>query len=280
MSKTLHVVRLMAHERANEVRSEDVDFVLAERLDLSPSEFQLKQDLVVTPEQEKQLVKDTKKLARGVSPQYVLGYSWFYGYKIKVAPGVLIPRFETEELVAWALKKLQNGDKVLDLGTGSGCILVALAQEAAKKQVTQLQLYASDITDSALRMSEENFLTYKLDVTVRKANILIGLEKFDWIISNPPYIKENEQGYMDQNVLENEPREALFGGKDGLAFYRRFAKQVRDHLNSHGQFLLEYGFSEQAELRQLLTDQLPDFELEFRNDMAGKPRMVYGKWQK
>ncbi|MDN6043257.1 MAG: peptide chain release factor N(5)-glutamine methyltransferase, partial [Lactobacillus sp.] len=132
----------------------------------------------------------------------------------------------------------------------------------------------------ALRMSEENFLTYKLDVTVRKANILIGLEKFDWIISNPPYIKENEQGYMDQNVLENEPREALFGGKDGLAFYRRFAKQVRDHLNSHGQFLLEYGFSEQAELWQLLTDQLPDFELEFRNDMAGKPRMVYGKWQK
>ncbi|GFZ27113.1 peptide chain release factor N(5)-glutamine methyltransferase [Lactobacillus corticis] len=278
MPRTIHEARMWACETADNVRPEDVDYLLAERLDMTPSQFQLKQDLVLTEEQEHQLKLDVKKLKRGVSPQYILGYSWFYGYKLKVVRGVLIPRFETEELVSWALDHVKNGDKVLDLGTGSGCITVAFGQEAAKKGIKDLDLYASDISDTALRTAEENFADYDLDVIVRKANILIGLEKFDKIISNPPYIKENERGYMDQNVLENEPQEALFGGKDGLAFYRRFADQVRDHLHAGGEFFLEYGFSEQDELRQLFAEKLPDFTVEFRNDLAGKPRMVYGKW--
>ncbi|WEV71482.1 peptide chain release factor N(5)-glutamine methyltransferase [Lactobacillus sp. ESL0785] len=278
--ETLKDLRVWAVEAAPEARQEDVEFLLAERLNFTPSEFELKQDDQLTPDQLKQAQKDIKKLAKGTSPQYILGYSWFYGYKIMVQRGVLIPRFETEELVAWALEHLQTGDKVLDLGTGSGCITVALAKEAAKKGITALNLFASDVTDAALRTSEENFLTYNIDVTVRKANILIGLEKFDTIISNPPYIKETERNIMDQNVLQNEPKEALFGGKDGLNFYQKFAKQVREHLNSHGEFFLEYGFSEKKQLEELFAKELPDFTVEFKNDMAGKPRMVYGKWNK
>ncbi|WEV39304.1 peptide chain release factor N(5)-glutamine methyltransferase [Lactobacillus sp. ESL0680] len=277
---TLKDLQIWATETAPEARPEDVEYLLAERLNLTPSEFALKQDLELTPEQLKQAQKDVNKLAKGVSPQYILGYSWFYGYKIMVQRGVLIPRFETEELVNWALTHLKSGDKVLDLGTGSGCITVALAKEAAKQGITDLDLYASDVTDAALRTSEENFVTYDLDVTVRKANVLIGLEKFDKIISNPPYIKETEKNVMDQNVLENEPKEALFGGKNGLDFYQKFAKQVREHLNSHGEFFLEYGFSEQEQLSDLFAKELPDFTVEFKNDMAGKPRMVYGKWNK
>ena len=232
MSKidTLKSLRIWASETAPEERPEDIAFLLAERLQLSPSEFQLKQDMELTPQQVKQAQNDVRKLAKGISPQYILGYSWFFGYKILVKRGVLIPRFETEELVEWTLQDLANGDKVLDLGTGSGCITVALAKEAAKKQITNLDLYASDVTDAALRTSEENFLIHKVDVTVRKANILIGLEKFDKIISNPPYIKETEKDVMDQNVLQNEPKEALFGGKNGIEFYQKFVKQVRDHL--------------------------------------------------
>ena len=277
---TLKQIRIKAGETAEDVRPEDIDYVLAERLNLSPSEFELKQDMVLSEDQVKQANKDIKKLARGVSPQYILGYAWFLGYKIMVQRGVLIPRFETEELVEWALKSLKSGDKVLDLGTGSGCITVALAKEAEKKGINSLTLYASDITDSALRTSEENFLNYDLDVTTRKANVLIGLERFDKIISNPPYIKTNEKQDMDKNVLQNEPKEALFAGKDGLDFYKKFAKQVRDHLNSHGEFFLEFGFSEEEQLKELFAKELPDFEIGFRKDMAGKPRMVHGRWQK
>lgn len=277
---TLKQIRIKAGEAAEDVRPEDIDFVLAERLNLTPSEFELKQDMVLSEDQVKQANKDIKKLARGVSPQYILGYAWFLGYKIMVQRGVLIPRFETEELVEWALKSLKSGDKVLDLGTGSGCITVALAKEAEKNGIKDLTLYASDITDSALRTSEENFLNYDLDVTTRKANVLIGLEKFDKIISNPPYIKTNEKKDMDKNVLQNEPKEALFAGKDGLDFYKKFAKQVRDHLNSHGEFFLEFGFNEEEQLKELFAKELPDFEIEFRKDMAGKPRMVHGRWQK
>lgn len=277
---TLKQIRIKAGEAAEDVRPEDIDFVLAERLNLTPSEFELKQDMVLSEDQVKQANKDIKKLARGISPQYILGYAWFLGYKIMVQRGVLIPRFETEELVEWALKSLKSGDKVLDLGTGSGCITVALAKEAEKKGIKDLTLYASDITDSALRTSEENFLNYDLDVTTRKANVLIGLEKFDKIISNPPYIKTNEKKDMDKNVLQNEPKEALFAGKDGLDFYKKFVKQVRDHLNSHGEFFLEFGFNEEEQLKELFAKELPDFEIEFRKDMAGKPRMVHGRWQK
>lgn len=280
MPKTLKEVRTKAGEVAENALAEDVDYVLAEHLNLTPSEFELKQDMPLTDEQVKQIQKDVKKLAKGISPQYILGYAWFLGYKIMVERGVLIPRFETEELVEWALDSLKDGDTVLDLGTGSGCITVALGKEAEKKGIKDLTLYASDITDKALRMSEENFLNYDLDVTTRKANVLIGLAKFDKIISNPPYIKENEKKDMDQNVLQNEPKEALFGGKNGIEFYEKFAKQVRDHLNSHGEFFLEYGFSEKEQLEDLFARELPDFDIEFRKDMAQKPRMVHGRWQK
>lgn len=280
MPKTLKEIRIKAGETAENARPEDIDYVLAERLNLTPSEFELKQDMVLSDAQLKQANKDIKKLAKGVSPQYILGYAWFLGYNIMVQRGVLIPRFETEELVEWALKSLKSGDKVLDLGTGSGCITVALAKEAEKNGIKDLTLYASDITDSALRTSEENFLTYDLDVVTRKANVLIGLEKFDKIISNPPYIKTIEKKEMDDNVLQNEPKEALFAGSDGLDFYKKFAKQVRDHLNSHGEFFLEFGFSEEDQLKELFAKELPDFDIEFRKDMAGKPRMVHGRWQK
>ena len=280
MPKTLKEIRTFAQEKVSDARAEDIDYLLSERLDLTPSEFELKQDMLLDDNQIKQAQKDIKKLTKGISPQYILGYAWFLGYKIMVQRGVLIPRFETEELVEWTLENIKDNETILDLGTGSGCITVALAKEAEKKNLKDLTFYASDITDNALRIAEENFLTYEVDATVRKANILVGLGKFDKIVSNPPYIKKSETNVMDKNVLQNEPQEALFGGEDGLEFYKLFAKQVRDHLNSHGEFFLEYGFSEKEELADLFMRELPDFDVEFKNDMAGKPRMVHGRWQK
>ena len=280
MHKTIKDIRIMAGEIAENIRPEDIDYVLAERLNLTPSEFELTRDMLLDDEQVKQTKKDIKKLAKGDSPQYILGYAWFLGYKIMVQKGVLIPRFETEELVEWTLNNLKDNDSVLDLGTGSGCIMVALSQEAKKKGLSNLKWTISDVSDAALRIAEENLLTYQIDALVRKANVLIGLGKFDKIISNPPYIKNSETNVMDRSVLKNEPRLALFAGEDGLDFYRKFAKEVRDHLNAHGEFFMEFGFSEENELRELLNKELPDFDIEFKKDMAGKPRMVHGRWQK
>ena len=280
MPNTLKAIKQSTLKDNPDIREADLDFVLGERLGYTPSEYQIHLNDELTESQVKQAKRDMKKLRRGVSPQYILGFSWFYGYKILVQRGVLIPRFETEELVKWTLEHVQDHSKILDLGTGCGAIMVALAQELAKKNITNLTLYASDITDNALRESEENFLKYNLDVITRKANVLIGLEKFDVIVSNPPYIKLSEKDLMDENVKRNEPEEALYGGKDGLDFYRKFAKQVREHLNSHGEFFMEFGFSEKEELEKLFETELPDFEIEFKNDLAGKPRMVHGRWQK
>ncbi len=280
MPKSLKKIKETVLNDNSEIRPEDIDYVLGERLGYTPSEFELHINDELTPEQEKQALKDMKKLRRGISPQYILGYAWFYGYKILVNRGVLIPRFETEELVKWALETIESGKKILDLGTGSGAIMVALVKQAQKQGIQDLDLYASDITDSALRESEENFLKYDLDVKTRKANVLVGLEKFDMIISNPPYIKTSEKNLMDENVIKNEPDTALYGGEDGLDFYRKFAKQVQSHLNSQGQFFLEFGFSEKEQLKELFETELPDFEIEFRDDLAGKPRMVHGRWKK
>lgn len=280
MPKSLKKIKETVLNDNSEIRPEDIDYVLGERLGYTPSEFELHINDELTPEQEKQALKDMKKLRRGISPQYILGYAWFYGYKILVNRGVLIPRFETEELVKWALENIESGKKILDLGTGSGAIMVALVKQAQKQGIQNLNLYASDITDSALRESEENFLKYDLDVKTRKANVLVGLEKFDMIISNPPYIKTSEKNLMDENVIKNEPDTALYGGEDGLDFYRKFAKQVQLHLNSQGQFFLEFGFSEKDQLKELFETELPDFEIEFKDDLAGKPRMVHGRWRK
>ncbi len=205
MPKSLKQIKEAVLKDSPEIRSDDIDYVLGERLGYTPSEFLLHIDDELSLAQEKQALKDMKKLCRGISPQYILGYAWFYGYKILVNRGVLIPRFETEELVKWALENIKSGEKILDLGTGSGAIMVALVKQAQDRKIENLILYASDITDAALRESEENFLKYDLDVRTRKANVLVGLEKFDTIISNPPYIKTSEKDLMDANVIKNEP---------------------------------------------------------------------------
>lgn len=157
MPKSLKQIKEAVLKDSPEIRSDDIDYVLGERLGYTPSEFLLHIDDELSLAQEKQALKDMKKLCRGISPQYILGYAWFYGYKILVNRGVLIPRFETEELVKWALENIKSGEKILDLGTGSGAIMVALVKQAQDRKIENLILYASDITDAALRESEENF---------------------------------------------------------------------------------------------------------------------------
>lgn len=257
----------------------DIAFLLGERLNFTPSQLRLRGTTELSADQLTQFEADVKQLIDGASPQYILGYAWFLGEKLKVNENVLIPRFETEELVDWVatdLAKNSVDEKVdlLDVGTGSGAILVGLNSLV---NTTKISYNASDISPAALGVAEQNFADYGLQVNAAVADVLAGLGEFDVIISNPPYIMENEVAVMDESVVQNEPHIALFAGIDGLDFYRKFVKQINAHLRFSGSFYLEFGYHQKQLLAELFASELPDYEITFKQDMSGHDRMVRGR---
>lgn len=206
-------------------------------------------------------------------PQYIIGTAPFNDYEFKVTPAVLIPRLETEELCQWALVNIKQHhyQKILDIGTGSGILAITL-----KKKIPTLKVTATDISQAALQVAQENAQTLHADVTFKQGDLFtpIGDEKFDLIISNPPYIAYNEIAVMDRSVYQNEPHVALFAEHQGLAIYERLAAQLPTHLTSQGQALFEFGYHQQPALRQLFTQAWPQARLTFRKDIAGHMRML------
>ena len=171
---------------------------------------------------EKRFIEGVEKLKENEPLNYVLGYSYFYGYKMIVNENVLIPRFETEELVGLVLSKYDEyfkGQRVnlADVGTGSGAIAIAL-----KKEESNLNVCASDISFDALNVAKQNAKNNDADITFYQGSMLEPLiennVKLDILVSNPPYIKQDE--VLDPSVKDYEPHVALFGGNDGLKFYR------------------------------------------------------------
>ncbi|MGX4644894.1 peptide chain release factor N(5)-glutamine methyltransferase [Holzapfeliella sp. JNUCC 80] len=254
---------------------EDIAFLLGERLDYSPTQLKINQETVLSTAQYQQFKADINQLVQGQSPQYILGYSYFYGRKLTVTSDVLIPRYETEELVAFVTSdyKAQSTGKLLDIGTGSGAISLVLRQELP----TSWEIKASDISKEALAIAKANFEHYDCKIKTIKSDLFEAIEgRFDVIVSNPPYIKTTEKAVMDETVLNNEPEIALFAGVDGLDFYRKFAKQVDNYLNKNGAFYLEFGYEQKEALQALLSHYLPNYDITFKNDLAGYPRMVRG----
>lgn len=216
-----------------------------------------------------------RRLAQQEPLQYILEEAWFYGRRFKVAPGVLIPRPETEELVYWALEVLTPGAQVLDVGTGSGCIPITLQLEEPSLQVTSL-----DVSLDALQIAGTNANTLQATVAFMHADILTtnqSFAKLDLIISNPPYVRELERKEMQANVLEFEPDLALFvPNEDPLQFYRAIAKQGLHWLKPGGSILFEINEAlgnETAELLSALGYEHP----ELRQDLQGKDRMLKGQ---
>jgi release factor glutamine methyltransferase len=212
--------------------------------------------------------------------QYIVGFAWFYGLKLKVNPTVLIPRPETEELVHWILQtikseKLAVDCRILDIGTGSGCIPIAL-----KRKSEGLKLMAVDVSESALITASRNANRYEMyDIDFKKVDILIPSEcdllpKFDLIVSNPPYIPNREKLEMADNVLEYEPHLALFvENEDALIFYNRIADFGLSHLNTGGYLFFECNeFNAQEVAAVLVSKGYLGVALE--RDMSGKERMV------
>lgn len=227
-------------------------------------------DLMPQDEWEK-FQQNVKLYCEDWPPQYLLGKADFYGLTFKVAPGVLIPRLETEELVEWILNEYPNQKmSVLDLGTGSGAIGISLKANRPDWKVT-----LSDISADALKIARENAELLEQNVKIVKSDLFEQIsDKYDLIVSNPPYISFDEKKLMDKSVLEHEPQQALFAQDEGLWFYREIASQAEDYLNPHGSIFLEIGFHQGQKVKQIFKGKFPYDEVLLCQDIDGHDRMV------
>ena len=220
-----------------------------------------------------------EQLKREIPVQYLLGKTSFYGLEFKVNSTVLIPRPETEELVEWIIRDcfVPRNDKkvkILDIGTGSGCIAISLAKNSLNAQV-----FAIDVSEKALATAQKNAEINEVNVTFLEKNILEtdDLEQyFDIIVSNPPYVLELEKEEIKKNVLENEPHLALFvDDNDPLVFYRKIAKLAQKNLSSNGQLFFEINQYLGKEMVELL-EKMNFKNIELRKDIYGNYRMIRG----
>lgn len=206
--------------------------------------------------------------------QYVIGNVNFYGNQFKVNENVLIPRFETEELVENTLNYIEeifpsNNLKVIDLGTGSGCIGITLKKKNSLLDVTLL-----DISKEALEVAKENATNLQTEVTLIQNDMLENLiDKYDVIISNPPYIKENEE--IEEIVKNNEPHLALYAGIDGLDCYKKILKEAPNHINDKFLIALEIGESQKEDIIRLAEEIFPNAVMDSKKDLQGRDRMIF-----
>lgn len=247
--------------------------ISTEILDIPQSTFFLKEDVILTPEQETLLYSTIERLKKHEPIQYIIGYCDFCGLTFKVTQETLIPRPETSELVEWITEE-QKGDKVniLDIGTGSGCIAISLSCK-----LPGCNIAAWDISPGALAVAEENNRNNGTEVIFSQVDILAYQpqdEMFGIIVSNPPYIKEKEKKSMEANVLDWEPHTALFvPDNDPLLFYRTIAKKALVMLTSGGTLYFEINRAHGAETAEMLQS-LGYKEIELRKDIAGNDRMI------
>lgn len=286
----LKEIKLIFHrELKNQYPKEEIDnffYLLIEHyLGLEKFVLALQPDLVVNKKEEQPLFEGLAGLKLEKPIQYITGLAYFMDMEFKVTPDVLIPRPETEQLVHWALddydKKLQGSQKasssplrILDIGTGSGCIAVALAKLLPNSEVSAL-----DISEKALVISQQNAKKNGVEVRFVLEDIFSVMElkqKFDIIISNPPYVRELEKKDIKNNILKNEPHLALFvPDQNPLKYYKKIIDLAAYNLVRDGKIYLEINQYLGEETRQLLrAKNFKDIEL--RKDLYGNYRMLRG----
>jgi len=227
----------------------------------------------LSPQQLKDLSAIVEQLKKQIPIQYITGHTEFYGLDFIVNPSVLIPRPETEELVDWILKdQTQLAKKLLDIGTGSGCIALCLKAHMPNTTVT-----GWDISTDALSTAQANAKHLNLDVQFNQIDILNYLaegNKYDCIVSNPPYVRELEKKMMEENVLSYEPHTALFvSDNDPLIFYRTIAQLGTQMLTTKGSLFFEINEYLEKEMTEMLCN-IGYLNIECRKDINGRARMM------
>lgn len=226
----------------------------------------------MTTEQQSEYEIAIRKRAERIPLQYITGEQEFMGLNFKVNSNVLIPRQDTETLVEEALKICQTGMKLLDLGTGSGCIVISLMKNAHGMTAT-----GSDISKQALLVAKENAKLHEVEVDWIRSNLYENINgRFDLIVSNPPYIMQSEILDLMPEVRDFEPVGALDGGIDGLDFYRQIIAQSMDYLNKDGYLYLEIGYNQGPAVTNMMC-AAGYREVSVIKDMAHHERVVKGR---
>ena len=256
--------------------------ILEEKRELKRIDLALNPDLTFSVEEIQLWNLILVQLQQEIPIQYLLGKTNFYGLDFEVNSDVLIPRPETEELVEWIIEtqnpkpKTQNL-KILDIGTGSGCIAIALA-----KNIPNAQVFAIDVSAPALATAQKNAKINEVNVVFIEKNILEteDLEQqFDSIISNPPYVRELEKKEIKKNVLDNEPHLALFvEDNDALLFYRKITELAQKNLSKDGKLFFEINQYLGKEMVELL-EKMNFKNIELRKDMYGNDRMIKAEFR-
>ena len=217
----------------------------------SKSYILLNQELELNSEQSHRLNDIINKRKKAYPLQYAIGEWEFYNLRLKVDERALIPRFETEIIVDYIIKSAMKKDRILDIGTGTGAIALSLGKHIVKSLVT-----GSDIEDKALSLARENKeITNISNVEFIKSDLFENIDgKFDLIISNPPYINKEDYDKLEKE-LYFEPKSALYGGEDGLLFYKKIIRKAPDYLNDQGHLIFEIGYDQKEILNKLLKGQ-------------------------
>ena len=249
---------------------------IAEMLLLSKGNIS-RNDLIIEPNRELSIDNLETIIAelRSWRPvQYIIGYADFRDMELKVSEGVLIPRPETEELVEWITSEASEGATILDIGTGSGAIAIALSRE-----ISQSRVWAMDISNKALTIARTNSKEYAPNITFIEGDALADFntlfdEPFDVVVSNPPYIPQSDVTQMRRNVLDYEPPTALFvPDNDPLLFYRSIAHTAKEILKHGGKLYFEIYELLSSEMIDMLTNEGYS-DITLRDDFRGKPRMI------
>lgn len=254
--------------------SDHAKMLLSSYLDVNPLEILTILDKEVDSDIEKLYKSSLEALKENKPIQYVIGNVNFYGLKFIVNKNVLIPRFETEELVEQVVEytKDLNKDKIkiLDLGCGSGAIGLTLKSILKDSEVT-----LTDISKEALEVAKLNANNLNLDVTFIESDWFsnVKLEQYDIIVSNPPYIRTDEE--IEEIVKNNEPSLALYGGVDGLDCYRKILANIKPYLNDKFLMAFEIGESQKEEIYDIVNKYLKDIEITCKKDLYGRNRMIF-----
>ena len=251
--------------------AESLSFVYRSLKNLTFTDFVFALQQEVTDEEKLFVEEIYQQLAAHKPAQYIIGYADFFGMHLTVDERVLIPRPETEELVELILAENHEENlKVLDIGTGSGAIALALAKARPDWSVT-----ATDISQEALDLASNNAKNQKLNIFFKKSDCFAEIsEKYDIIVSNPPYISREDESEVGLNVLHSEPHLALFADEDGLAIYRRIAEDAKDYLKDGGKIYLEIGYKQGQSVPELFRKYLPEKRVRTLKDQFGQDRMV------